>query len=111
MEKKTITLSNKAFEIMHCLVCNDFADQAIEVAYENFDTPEEAEENIRAHAEILKAFGYCSDNDSMHSKAVILKMPCYAGNTLEGFYYFAEWKHYYEKYDDKSIELIKEITL
>lgn len=108
MEKKTITLSNKAFEILHYLIGNDFTDQASEIAFDNFNTPEEAEENIKAFAEIFKTFGY---NDSMYKEAVILKMPCYAGNTLEGFYYFAEWKHYYENYDDKSVELIKEITL
>lgn len=108
MGKKTITLSDKAFEVLHYLIGNDFTDQASEIAFENFDTPEEAEENVRAYAEIFKTFGY---DDSMHKEAVILKMPCYTGNTLEGFYYFAEWKRYYENYDDKSIELIKEITL
>lgn len=105
MEKKTITLSNKAFEIMHYLIGNEFTDQASEIAFENFDTAEAAEENIKAYAEIFKTFGYDS---SMYTEAVILKMPCYTG---KGFCYFAEWKRYYENYDDKSIELIKEITL
>lgn len=107
MEKKTITLSGKAFEILHYLIGNDFTDQASEIAFENFDTSEEAEENIKAYAEIFKAFGYDCDR---YKEAVILKMPCYTGNTLEG-YYFAEWKYYYDNYGDKSIELIKTITL
>lgn len=108
MEKKTITLSNKAFEVLHYLIGNEFVDQASEIAFENFDTPEGAEENIKAYAEIFKTFGY---NDSRYKEAGIFKMPWYTDNTLEGFYYFAEWKEYYENYDDKSIELIKEITL
>lgn len=108
MEKKNITLSNKAFEILHYLIGNDFTDQATDIAMENFNTPEEAEENIKAYAEIFKTFGY---NNSMYNSAVILKMPFYISNTEVDFQYFAEWKHYYENYDDKSIELIKEITL
>ena len=108
MEKKTLTLSKKAFEILDSLIRNEFTDRAFEIACENFDTFEEAEENIRAYAEIFKAFG---DDDSRYNEAVILKMPCYTGNTSDGFYRFAEWKECYKHFDDKSIELIKEITL
>ena len=108
MEKKTITLSNKAFEILHYLIGNEFTDQASEIAFENFNTPEEAEENIKAYAEIFKTFGY---DDSMYKEAVVLKMPFYIDNISKDFQYFAEWKRYYENYDDESIELIKKITL
>ena len=108
MEKKTITLSGKAFEVLHCLINNEFTDHATEIACETFDTPEEAEENIRAYAEIFKTFG-C--DDSMYKEAVILKEPFYISFTEADIRYFAEWKCFYENYDDKSIELIKEITL
>lgn len=108
MGKKTITLSDKAFEALYWLIGNEFIDQASEIAFENFNTPEEAEENIKAYAEIFKTFGYDCDR---YKEAVILKTPCYTNNTLKVFYYFAEWKYYYDNYDDKSIELIKTITL
>ena len=108
MEKKTLTLSKKAFEILDSLIRNEFTDRAFEIACENFDTFEEAEENIRAYAEIFKAFG---DDDDRYKDVVILKMPCYTGNTSDGFYYFAEWNEHYKNYDVKSIELIKKITL
>lgn len=109
MEKKTITLSGKAFEVLDNVICNEFTDRAFDIADENFDTPEEAEENVRAFAEIFKTF---ENDDDRFKEAVILKMPCYTRNTLDGFYYFAEWKYYYDKkYKDKSIILLKEITL
>ena len=98
MEKKTITLSNKAYDILDTLIVNEFADQAVEIAYEDFKTPEEAEENVRAYAEIFKAFNY---NDDRFNKAVILKQ--YGS-------YFAEWEEYYDEEDDEY-ELIKKITL
>ena len=107
MKKKTITLSNKAFEVLDNVIYNEFTDRAFEIACENFNTPKEAEENIRAYAEIFKAFG---DDDDRYKEAVILKMPCYTDNTSDGFYYFAEWKEYYKHCDFKSIEIIKEIT-
>lgn len=104
MEKKTLTLSGKAFDVLDSLIRNEFTDRAFELACENFNTPEEAEENVRAYGEIFKAFG----DDDRYKDAVILKMPCY---TSDGFCYFAEWKEHYKNYDVKSIELIKEITL
>ena len=107
--EKTITLSDKAFKVLENVIYNEFTDRAFDISCEIFDTPEEAEENIRAYAEIFKTFE--NDDDNRFKEAVILKMPCYTRNTSDGFYYFAEWKHYYENYDDKSIELIKEITL
>lgn len=100
MEKKTITLSKKAFDILDGLVCNELADQAVEIAFEDFNTPEEAEENARAYKEIFKAFNY---EDDRFNKAVILKQ--YGS-------YLAEWEEYYdEEEEDDSVELIKEITL
>lgn len=106
--EKTITLSDKAFKVLENVIYNEFTDRAFDIADENFDTPEEAEENVRAFAEIFKTF---ENDDDRFKEAVILKMPCYTRNTSDGFYYFAEWWNYYRNYDDKSIELIKEITL
>lgn len=107
--EKTITLSDKAFKVLENVIYNEFTDRAFDIADENFDTPEEVEENVRAFAEIFKTF---ENDDDRFKEAVILKMPCYTRNTSDGFYYFAEWKYYYDKkYKDKSIVLLKEITL
>lgn len=108
MEKKTLTLSGKAFDVLDSLIRNEFTDRAFEIACENFNTPEEAEENVRAYGEIFKAFG---DDDDRYKDVVILKMPCYTGSTSDGFCYFATWKEHYKNYDVKSIELLKEIKL
>lgn len=97
MDKKTITLSKKAYDILDGVVVNELADQAVEIAFEDFNTPEEAEENVRAYAEVFKAFNY---EDDRFNKAVILKQ--YGS-------YFAEWEEYYDEEDDE-VELIKKIT-